>query len=151
MRRRLALAAKVVEVERAVAAVAIEVALRRAAERKRDAVVGAQVLRHRMRDEAQIGGELLRPAQRCGAPAEHHRLRPRLVVEVQPRVDRVGIGHRVAEHAEAGLARLRLPVQLDLGFDPRVGAEPPLDRAGQALALAARRAQQRIELLRVRR
>ncbi len=89
----LALAAEVVEVEAAVAAVAVEGALGGAAERKRDAIVGAQPLRHRVRDEVEIAAEALCPAQRRGLPGEHHRQAPWLVVEVDARVDVARVGH----------------------------------------------------------
>ena len=123
----LVLAAEVVEVEVAVRAdsgrrsrcrrAAVRVG---AAERKGDPVVGAQALRRaRARRGASRSPSLLRDAQRRGRRVEHHRQRPRLVVEVELRV-----GHRrhgVAEQAEAGHARLRAMAVLDLGLDERRG------------------------------
>ena len=137
----LVLAAEVVEVEVAVRAIAVEVrrpagpgAVAAAAERKRDPVVGAQPLREPVHDQPPVGVQPLREAKRCCRRIEHHRQRPRLVVEVDARVG--NRRNRLAEHAEARNARLRPVAHLDFRLDERRHARAPVAGEGDDIAVA---------------
>ncbi len=139
------LAAEVVQVERAVGAEAVEVVFRTAPEGECDAVVRLQTLGREMRCPSPLLAQPLRKAQRGIVAVEHHRQRPRLVVEVDARVDAPRIRHRIAQHAEARNARLAAVARLDFGFKQRVGCDAPVAGQREQRATTAGVAHTRIE------
>jgi hypothetical protein len=75
-------------------------------------------------------------AHRAGPALEHHRQGPRLVVQVQARVDVAGIGQVPAQQAEARRAGLALAVRLGLELQARARCGRPL--AGQRQQVAVK-------------
>ncbi|MNV37306.1 hypothetical protein D3C71_1288200 [compost metagenome] len=126
LRAALVLAAEVVHVEGAVGTVAVVVAFGAAAEGIGQPVVGLQALLADLRAPAPVGIQCLAEAHRAGQRLEHRGLRPRLVVEVDARIDRPG--QRVAQQAVAVLARLLLVALLHLELEHRVACDAPVGR-----------------------
>ncbi|MCY1515424.1 hypothetical protein D9M68_500110 [compost metagenome] len=144
LRAALVLAAEVVHVEGAVGAVAVVVAFGAATEGVGQPVVGLQALLADLRAPAPVGIQCLAEAHRAGQRLEHRGLRPRLVVEVDARIDRRG--QHAAQQAVAVLARLCLAALLDLEFEHRVARDAPVGREREQVAVAVEVVGQRLEV-----
>ncbi len=113
--------------------------------REREVVVADQPLLQRLHLQLPVGRDRLREAQRHRVALQDDRQRPRLVVQVDVRIDRVRIGHDARERAERRHAGLRLQAVLELELQQAAVGDAPVGGQRRRLAVALVVAEVRVE------